>query len=47
MIQLLFCEALNSYKTIYSGFSGIPKIGRKSLKVLVGGPRLELGTSCL
>jgi hypothetical protein len=46
LIELLFCEALKSYKIIYTGLRPAPRNGRKSLKTLVGGTGLEPVTSC-
>ena len=46
VIELLICEALNSYKIIYSGFWASPEIGRKLLKKMVGARGFEPPTSC-
>ena len=46
MIELLTCEALNSYNIIYTGFSGWRETGRKLLKTLVGAEGFEPPASC-
>ena len=46
VIELLICEALNSYKIIYSGFCGSLVTGRKLLKKMVGAEGFEPPASC-
>ena len=45
--DLWISGALNSYKIVYSGFCWSHNYLSKSLKTMVGAPRLELGTSCV
>ena len=46
VMELLICEALNSYKIIYSGFWANPETGRKLLKTMVGAEGFEPPASC-
>ncbi len=45
-MRLLIFEDPNSYKIIYSGFSGKPENDRKLLKILVGARGFKPPTSC-